>query len=236
MLDDLLPAGLRPVRSTPDLIAEVLRQAISDGRLAAGRPLRQVELAAELGVSRIPLREALRRLEAEGLVRHSPHRGAVVAELSWQEAREIGEMRLALELLALRRAVPRLDPATLDRAEALLAEAERTTDPGRWSALNRQFHTALYAPSERPLLLAHIERLHHNLDRYMRLVLGDLGHQRVSQDEHAALLAACRAGDAETACAVLEHHIATADARLVAHLEAASGEGAPATATGRTDP
>ena len=219
MLKDLLPPGLRPVQSAPDLIAGVLREAIAGNRLVAGRPLRQAELAAELGVSRIPLREALRQLEAEGLVRHSPNRGAVVSELSWHEVAEICEMRLALESLAVSKVAAMADAPALDAAAAILDEAEAEDDAGRLGTLNHRFHTTLYAAAGRPLLLTAIERLHHNVNRYMRLVLGDLGHQRTSQDEHRRLLEACRAGDATKAVMVLAGHIEGAGDLLVEHLK-----------------
>ena len=218
MLTDLLPPGLSPVRSAPDLIAGVLREAIAASRLSAGQPLRQAELAAQLGVSRIPLREALRQLEAEGLVRHNPNRGAVVAELSWQETVEIGEMRVALESLALRQAVAAMDTGAAERAAACLDEAEATDDGGRLSELNHRFHMTLYGAAGRPLLLDAIERLHTNVNRYMRLILGDLGHQRTSHSEHRLLLEACRTGDGKAGERILAGHISAATDLLVDHL------------------
>jgi DNA-binding GntR family transcriptional regulator len=122
------------------MVADGLREGILSGVLGGGRPLRQIEIAEEFGVSSVPVREALRQLEGEGLVVFYPRRGAVVSELSRDEVLEICEMREALELLALRKAFPnttdgdlRRAGEVLDRADAqtdeeLLAEAEKTFD------------------------------------------------------------------------------------------------------------
>lgn len=223
-MQEFLPEGFHPsLRGAPEMIAEALRDAIAGGRLSPGERLHQEQLAAALGVSRIPLREALRQLEGEGLVRTAPNRGAVVASLSWRQAREIGEMRQALEGLALDLALPKMSREALARAEACLEEAAASDDAMRWSALNWTFHRELYAAAERPMLLDAIERLHRNVNRYMRVVLGDLGHQGASAAEHAALLAACRADDRATAADLLSRHIAAASEMLIAHLKQTGG-------------
>lgn len=227
ILTDLLPPGLLPLRNAPDLVAGVLREAISSGRLLAGQPLRQVQLAAELGVSRIPLREALRQLEAEGLVRHKANRGVAVAALSWREVEEIGEMRVALETRAIQHAARGADAAVIAEAADCLHEADGCDDPGRLSELNHRFHAILYRAAGRPLLLDAIERLHANVNRYMRLVLGDLGHQRTSQREHRELLDAVRDGDGDRGAATLERHITAATGLLVRHLKNAERRDIP---------
>ena len=103
--------------TTPEYIAAALRQAILQGRYVANQPLRQDRLADELGVSKVPLREALVQLRAEGLVAFKPNRGAVVTELSADEADEIFTMRVALEAKALEKAIPRLRSADFIRAK-----------------------------------------------------------------------------------------------------------------------
>jgi DNA-binding GntR family transcriptional regulator len=225
-LRDLVEGAGRGARSAPELALVVLREAILCGRLPAGSALRQDELAAGLGVSKIPVREALRRLEGDGLVEFQLNRGAVVAALSLAEARELGEMRVALETMALRAALGSLGAGDLRRAGSLVEELDWAADVAGWSRLNRELHLTLYGPAGRPQLLATIHGLHLRADRYMRLVLGAAGHQPRSQEEHRALLGACAARDVEGALAILTAHIEGATWRLAAHLErAAEGAG-----------
>jgi DNA-binding GntR family transcriptional regulator len=218
-LHDIIESAGRRARSAPDLAISVLREAILSGRLGAGAPLRQDELAERLGVSKIAVREALRRLEGDGLVEFQLNRGAVVAGLSAAEARELGEMRVALETLALRTAMPGLSAGDLRRAESILHELDGELDVAHWSRLNQDFHTALYTPADRPWLLATIDGLHLRVERYMRLVLAEIGHQEQSQEEHHALLTACAEGDLAGALRVLGTHIEGATALLVDYFD-----------------
>ena len=112
-LYDLAANVLRQQRSTPDLIADALREAIVRGIFQEGQSLRQDEIATQFGVSRIPVREALRQLEAEGLVTLHLNRGAMVSALSPAEAQEIFEIRSALEVKAIQLAIPKLTPSDL---------------------------------------------------------------------------------------------------------------------------
>lgn len=216
--DDLVRDAQENARSAPELVAAVLREAILAGRLPTDRLLRQDDLAVRLGVSKIPVREGLRQLEAEGLVVFHPNRGVAVSSLSAAESREIVEMRVALESLALRHAVPALGAREVRRAGALLDELDEEREARRRSRLNWEFHAALYAPADRPLLLGAIQGLHARVDRYMRLVLSGAGHQAQSQREHRALLAACERRDADAAVAVLSAHVEDAGRRLADHL------------------
>src|SRR5687768_3065054 len=127
---------------------EAIRDGILHGNYAEGEPLRQDALADELGVSRIPIREALRQLEAEGLVTFNPHRGAIVSTLSLAEIEEVFDLRTTIEADLLRRAVPRLTPEQLDQADEVLdryASALQSGDVSKWGELNWQFHSTLYA-------------------------------------------------------------------------------------------
>lgn len=202
--------------STPDLVAQALRDAIIAGHYVAGQPLRQDEIADVLQVSKIPIREALRRLEAEGLVVFHANRGAVVAPLSVSEAEGIAEIRVALETLALRLAIPQLTVRDLRLAQGILDDLDEQVDVGQWGMLNRDFHHTLYAPSERVHLLALITTQYHRFDRYMRVVLAAMQHQAQSQAEHRALLAACMQRDAAAAVVIVEEHIMTAARLFVA--------------------
>ena len=217
-LKQLFDSSTRNRTSTPDNIAAALREGIRSGWFKDGQRLRQDELAAELGVSKIPVREALRLLEAEGLVTLLPNRGAVVAPISAGEAQEIVELRVALESLALRLAIPNSDARIVHRAAEILDDLDRETDVARWSGLNWEFHAALYQPAERPRLLEMIRQQHAHVDRYMRLILSTLRHQDRSQEEHRALLSAYEGRDTDRAVGTLAQHIEAAGVLLIAHL------------------
>jgi len=218
-LRDFLPAIEARVQSTPDLVAQALREAILHGFYDAGQPLRQDEIAATLQVSKIPVREALRRLEAEGLVVFYANRGASVAPLRPAEAQEIAEIRIALETLALRLALPNLTRRDLRHARGILEDLDGEHDSAKWGALNRDFHQCLYAPAQRPQLLALITTQHRRFDRYMRIVLAAMQHQNQSQAEHHTLLDACEQRNGAIAVHVLEEHIARAARLLVEQLQ-----------------
>ncbi|MGY0712206.1 GntR family transcriptional regulator [Azospirillum argentinense] len=215
-----LVARARPRhRTTAEFVEATLREAILSGVIAPGTPLRQEELAETFGVSRMPVREALRQLEARALAEFHPHRGAVVAEISAADGADIGTIRMALEPMALRLSLPGLTAADLDQAEELIAEMDGEADPGRMGELNRRFHMTLYARAGRPRLLALTEQHLLAADRYLRFQFAALGYRPRSQDEHRALLAACRAGDADTACRLVTDHVGQAAEQLTAFLE-----------------
>lgn len=220
-----------PVRrqTVTTLTLEALRERILRGDYPEGAPLRQDALAAELGVSRIPVREALRQLEAEGLVTLSPHYGATVTSLSIEEVRELFELRALLESDLLRRALPHLDASDLDRADEILdryEDAFNAGDVSTWGALNWQFHEVLLAPASRPLTMGILESLQNQSDRYIRLQLSlTKGHARAS-DEHRAILEAARAGEADRACALLAAHITGAGHSLLEFLREHRGNAA----------
>lgn len=141
---------LLPIRrqTLTNMTVEAIRERILRGRYPEGEPLRQDAIGAELGVSRIPVREALRQLEAEGLVIFNPHRGAVVSELSLKQIRELFELRAEIEGDLIRRAVPKMTPEDHARADEILDAYEAALRSGQvsgWGSLNWQFHSTLYA-------------------------------------------------------------------------------------------
>jgi DNA-binding GntR family transcriptional regulator len=218
-LNDLAANVLQQQRSTPDLIADALREAILRGIFQEGQSLRQDEIAAQFGVSRIPVREALRQLEAEGLVTLHLNRGAVVSVLSPAEAQEIFEIRIALETTAIQLAIPKLTESDLEKAAMILKATDQTTDAAQWAKLNWEFHAMLYTPSERPRLLGMIKTLHVNIDRYVRLQMEKMDYLEKSQKEHYQLLEACRQQDTKATVKLLKQHINTAGEQLVAYLQ-----------------
>jgi DNA-binding GntR family transcriptional regulator len=208
-LSGALPAllSLAERGSTPRMIVETLRTAIVDGTLAPGAPLRQDALARHFSVSAIPVREALRQLETEGWVKVEMNKGATVAPLSADEAREIYEIRAALESLAIGLAIPVHTPATLRHAQALCKAASAETDPALYVARNQAFHLSLYEPAARSRLLELIGVLHIRGERYLRLKFGLPSYKGESDREHAALLKAVRRGDVATAQSLVTKHL-----------------------------
>lgn len=193
-------------KNTPELIADALRSAILRGKLTSGQALRQDEIAAEFNVSKIPVREALVQLQAEGLVRLIPSRGAIVTSLTYNEVDEIYVMRLALEPIALRRAVPRMTAGDFVQMEHILNKIDSETDLSKWAELNWEFHEALYQPARMPHLLQTTRELHNNVVRFLIYYIKDTQLSK-SQRQHREILAKCRAGDVEAACALLHQHL-----------------------------
>jgi DNA-binding GntR family transcriptional regulator len=217
MTDSFDPRAVRKENLTA-VIADALREAIQNGKLQPGQELNQMELAQRFGVSRIPVREALIRLEAEGLVESEPYRSPVVARLTADGLLELLEIRQALELLALEKSVPRMGAADFARLGELLAQAEQPgIDHAAWTALNRTFHAALYEPAGRPRLQALVISVHRNVGRYLQLLGASANRIDQANAEHRAILDACRAGDVEGAKRWLARHIeGTRDALMAA--------------------
>jgi DNA-binding GntR family transcriptional regulator len=213
-----VPDVLRGRRTIQEIVAEALRDAIVTGRLKVGARLHQDGIASKLGVSRMPVREALRQLESEGLVVFTPHRRVSVATLSAEELREIYEIRSALEILALDLAVPRLSAKEFARLGMLLAHMDRVTDPGRWLDLNRTFHGTLYRASGRVRLCALIDSLRGNVERYLRIYVSTVERRAQAQAEHRRILRACRRGQAVEAKKALRLHLSGTVDQLEAFL------------------
>lgn len=195
-----------------------LRERILRGDYPEGEPLRQDAVADELGVSRIPVREALRQLEAEGLVTFSPHRGAVVSSLSLDEIEELFQLRADIECDLLKRAIPAMSSDQLDRATEVLDEFEDALQSGeatRWGPLNWHFHAALYAPANRNFTMSVLQKLHQHSDRYFRMqLLLTQGAERANA-EHRAIAAAISRKDVKGACQLMHDHILGAGRSLL---------------------
>jgi DNA-binding GntR family transcriptional regulator len=218
-LENLVLNTVEPGQSLPSLIANVLRSAIVNGVLKPGEPLRQDDLAAHFKVSHIPVREALRQLEIEGLAISQRNRGVVVTTLSPKEVEEIFEIRSLLEAEALRLAIPNYTSVILQRAAQILDEIDQEQDISQWGELNSAFHTTLYTPADRPRLLSMIATLHRNGDRYVRMKLSVLKCKDRAQQEHRQILAACQDGNVELAVTLLNQHIVSAGRELVTYLK-----------------
>lgn len=190
-------------------IVRTLREEIISGVLPPGGSLAQEHLADRFGISRMPIREAIKQLQALGFVTVEPNKRARVAPVSRQDFLEIYDMRIAAETLAIRTAIPQLSNAQIDDAAAIQAQIE-TTPPADFGAPNMRFHMALYRPSARPRLLDLIDNLGRAADRYMFMVTADQAFRDKSNREHHQLVQACRDRDADAAVACLTAHIGDA--------------------------
>jgi DNA-binding GntR family transcriptional regulator len=207
-------APIKP-QTVADHVAGILREAIADGSLKAGTALRQDELAARFGFSRMPIRDALRQLESEGIVSIHPTRGAFVAAMDATEIGEIYAVRELLEVAALLLSLKRLSDAAFEQAAAILDQIDAEPDIGRWGILNRAFHLVLYGACGNGRLLGLIEAQHIAADRYVRILLSSLDYRARSQVEHRRFLAACQARDGDQAVACLTKHLRDGSRTLV---------------------
>ncbi|MBC3919428.1 GntR family transcriptional regulator [Undibacterium sp. CY18W] len=203
-------------KPTSDQITSSLRKNIYEGVLSAGVPLKQEELADQFGVSRIPIREALKKLEAEGLVRHEPHKGSVVTTHSIPEIIEMLDIRIGLETRALRLAMPNMTQDHLDRCQAILERYDHASKPSVWFALNLEFHLTLYSAAKKPRLIKMIEDLVLGTQRYTRIYISHILGREQPQREHYEILEALRAGAEEKAIRMLEEHIAHTQRAILA--------------------
>jgi DNA-binding GntR family transcriptional regulator len=222
----------RNYRSVLDLVTSTLRELILDHTLKPNERLRQEDLAARLGVSRMPVRDALKQLEAEGLVLQTP-RGAVVADMSPDVIWEDYVIRAALEGTATRLAVERIDEATLAYLEDVLDQLRQIDDHDEELKQADRFHETLYAASGMPRLCTMIRTLRSSCERYRRASLAVPGRSARATERRVDLLRASRAGDAEGAERIMRETILENAEILVRPLR---GEGRWPSATGDAAP
>ncbi|ANZ41277.1 GntR family transcriptional regulator [Lentzea guizhouensis] len=201
-------ARLEPARrrGLSNEVADAIRAAIFDGRYAPGSPLREVELAEALEVSRGPVREALQQLEREGLVRTGWHRGATVTELSEQDVAELDSLRGALEVLAVRRVVDGGgDVAAIEKAAETM---ERADTPHEMVRLDIEFHDAVYAAANHSRLVHAWETIRSQVHLFLltRVGVSTDGYLDLVRSEHRALVEALRAGDVDGALTLFAAH------------------------------
>ena len=198
-------------KTRTQLVVETLREKILSGEIKAGQPLRQAALADELNVSRIPVREALLQLEAEGLVSFEPHKGATATELSVDQVGELFELRAMLETDLLAASIPYITDAKLDEATDILNKLNKALGKenavNTWSELNSSYHNCLYSGATRPQTQDLVNTLNKNADRYIRMHLLWAGGISKAESEHNDLLDKCKARDVAGATAVLNQHI-----------------------------
>ncbi|WP_116811049.1 GntR family transcriptional regulator [Steroidobacter cummioxidans] len=218
-----LKGAPRLARSTTAAeVARIVRQRILSGQYKAGDFLRQEALAQELGVSRIPIREALALLEAEGFVVREQYRGALIPHLSLREVEEIYKLRSMLEPFLLEQAIPKLTPAVIAKARELVVASRTCSDLNEWGRLNFQFHKTLYAVADLPLTMQVLDQLLMRADRYLRMqryLSAEI--QQESDQEHLNLLDLLEAGRNEEAIAALRSHISWNETDVRSTYEAA---------------
>ena len=209
-------------KTRTEFVVDAIREKILKGEVKAGQPLRQAALAEELDVSRIPVREALLQLEAEGLVKFQAHKGAIVTELDAAHVDELFELRALLEADLLARSIPNMQSSDYDEAESLLAKLDdaltHEDSANIWADLNTDFHTFLYQAAGRPQTLDLVNILNKNSDRYIRMHLLLAGGIKKAGGEHKQLINYCRAGDIANACQLLKQHILGAKEEIKALL------------------
>ncbi len=212
-----------PRQSLTSAVAEKLRDQIIRGEIVEGAQLRQDVIAGQYHVSRIPVREALRQLHAEGLITIVPNRGAIVPELSPSDIEELFAIRALLEPEVLKLSVPRLTPTDLGQAEAVLnkymSELRREEHMENWGHMNWQFHSILYSRAERPHFMSIIRNVNHNGERYTRLQLYLTHGMKRANEEHHQILKLCRKNEVAAACKLLRQHIQHAGQSLKQVLE-----------------
>ncbi|ATG37584.1 transcriptional regulator, GntR family (plasmid) [Phaeobacter piscinae] len=202
----------------PDVIAADLRERILSGELAEGEPIRQEALAEEYDVSRMPVREALKRLDAEGLVLFTNNRGATVTKHSLREIAEIFDLRILVEVDLFRRSIPAMTTTDFARCTQILDEMDASYDAddvARWGALNHRYHSALYAAAERKLTNEILQGLSLHSDRFIRMHLSVMKQREPAKAEHRELLALAEARDVNAACAALTRHISRTKEELL---------------------
>ena len=204
--------------TTSSAVIQLLRQSLDHGRWSPGAPLRQEDIAAELGVSRVPVREAFFQLQAEGLVQVVPNKGVYVRTLSAANLRELFRLRRLLESDVLAEAVPLHDAASLNRLDTVQGALDKAGAVADWIAGDREFHEALYAPAQRPEAMAIVRRLRFLVDRFYFARMKPTTRAQAWHEEHHALIRAVRRRDAKAAARVLQAHLAETERSAIAAL------------------
>jgi len=207
LLQSIQVDGPIPAHLARSVIEETLRSAILDGRIPCGTALRQQDLADLFGVSRMPVREALRQLEAQALLNVIAHKGAVVAALVQGDASETYDLRILLESEALRRSVPLLTHADIELAARYIDELEAQHDYSEIGRLNRLFHMVLYSKAPNQRLLRLVENGLIEEERFLRFNLEAMGLGKLSQEDHRQLLRAVEERDVERSVEHLKQHL-----------------------------
>ena len=224
-LNSIKISGTIPAHLARSVIEETLRNAILDGRLPCGTAMRQQELASLFGVSRMPVREALRQLEAQSLLHVVTHKGAVVAPLIEDNSAETYELRMLLESEALRLSIPLLTEADIEEAEAFICALEQEKDYTEIGRLNRLFHMALYGKAPNQRLLKLVEHGLNEEERFLRYNLEAMGLGQTSQEDHRELLNLVAQKKTQESILTLRNHLMRGMEVITAYLNGLDAHG-----------
>lgn len=208
-----------PFQSAEQHVYLYLRQHILSGELPGGTPINPIEVAAKLSLSRMPVREALRQLDAEGLVTIMPNRRAVVTRLTAAEVEEIFEIRAVLEGLAIRFAVPNFDDARLAELSILNEFLEKAKlDPRSWVQRHAEFHDYIVEVSGRQHLRKQIRRIHNAVQPYLLMYISVYQHTEMVGYEHDNVISFIRSGDPEAAETYMINHVRSASKGVIEYV------------------
>ena len=219
----LAPIRLDSYQPLREVVCETLRDAIRKGILKPGERLMEIQLAEELGVSRTPVREAIRKLELEGYVIMMPRRGTYVANLSIRDVNEVFEIRTSLDSLASGLAAERITDEELERLQRLLvriSEYAETNDMEKIVETDTEFHDLLYQASRNTRLVGIIFNLREQLTRFRTTSMAFPGRLAATLEEHRRIVEAIAQGDVKEAQAAAEYHMEKSEQTLLASMEA----------------
>jgi DNA-binding GntR family transcriptional regulator len=219
----LAPIRLDSYQPLREVVCETLRDAIRKGILKPGERLMEIQLAEELGVSRTPVREAIRKLELEGYVIMMPRRGTYVANLSIRDVNEVFEIRTSLDSLASGLAAERITDEELERLQRLLvliSEYVETNDMEKIVETDTEFHDLLYQASRNTRLVGIIFNLREQLTRFRTTSMAFPGRLAATLEEHRRIVEAIAQGDVKEAQAAAEYHMEKSEQTLLASMEA----------------
>ena len=223
MESKLAPIKLDSYQPLREVVCESLREAIRNGTLKPGERLMEIQLAEQLGVSRTPVREAIRKLELEGYVIMMPRRGTYVANMSMSDISDIFEIRSALESLSNGLAAKRITPDELEHLQNLLVMLKpyvEQMDMEKIVELDIEFHDLLYHAARNSRLLGIISNLRDQLTRFRTLSMSYPGRLEATMEEHKSIVDAIAAGDSEAARQAAEKHMENSESTLLKAMDA----------------
>ncbi len=219
----LEPIRLDSYQPLREVVCETLRDAVRRGVLKPGERLMEIQLAEELGVSRTPVREAIRKLEMEGYVIMMPRRGTYIADLSIRDINEVFEIRTSLESLASGLAAERITEDELEKLQRLLVEIGAHIKSGDMESIVRtdtEFHDLLYQASRNSRLVGIISNLREQLTRFRTTSMSFPGRLKATLEEHRNIVEAIAQGDEKAARKAAEHHMEKSEQTLLASMKA----------------
>ena len=217
------PIRLDSYQPLREVVCETLRDAVRRGVLKPGERLMEIQLAEELGVSRTPVREAIRKLELEGYVIMMPRRGTYVADLSIRDINEVFEIRTSLESLASGLASERITEDELEKLQRLLVQIGAYIESGDMENIVRtdtEFHDLLYQASRNARLVGIISNLREQLTRFRTTSMSYPGRLKATLEEHRKIVEAIAQGDEKAARKAAEHHMEKSEQTLLASIKA----------------